>query len=207
MVRWRMPGVVKNYGQKKKFAGLILFGALFFIFILFITSNSGTKNHSNIIINDNSECNPDIKKEIVRGNSLAPLVNYGDEVRVDYNYYKCERKVERNDIVIYNFNAQGKRIIKTVKVVPGDTFRVNETNNTLLVNEKPMVNSRNENYTLDKQGKAMIGLYEKSFSGRLNGDVYFLFGENQASIDSSAFGPVSGSDILGKVIQIIPSIN
>ena len=162
--------------------------------------NSSNQNTSN-------QCDPDIRSEIVRGNSLAPLVNYGDEVRVDYNYYKCERKVERNDIVIYNFNAQGKRIIKTVKVIPGDTFRMNETDNTLLVNEKPMVNSRNENYILDKQDKAMIGLYEKSFNGRLNGDVYFLFGENQASIDSSAFGPVSGSDILGKVIRIIPSIN
>lgn len=195
--------------KKNKFAGFIIFGALSIITILLITSNSDKKNHDYIIANNKNsdKCEPDIKKEIVRGNSLAPVINYGDGVAVDYNYYKCGRKVERNDIVIYNFNAQEKRIIKTVKVIPGDTFRVNKTDNTLLISEKPMTNSRKENYILDKQGKAMMELYEKSFNGRLNGDVYFLFGENQASIDSSAFGPVSGADILGRVIQIIPSAN
>lgn len=197
--------------KKNKFAGFIIFGALSIITMLLIISNSGNKNYSKAINNINNKnsdkCESDIKNEIVRGNSLAPVINYGDEAVVDYNYYKCGRKVERNDIVIYNFNAQGKRIIKTVKVIPGDTFRINETDNTIIVNGKPMTNSQKENYILDKQGKAMIGLYENSFNGRLDGDVYFLFGENQASIDSSAFGPISGADILGKVIKIIPSTN
>lgn len=194
--------------KKNKFAGFILFGALSFIIILLIISNFSNSHSNTIGYNKNTDkCESNIKNEIVRGNSLAPVINYGDEAVVDYNYYKCGRKVERNDIVIYNFNTQEKRLIKTVKVVPGDIFSVNETDSTLLINGKPMINGRKENYMLDKQGKAMIGLYEKSFSGRLNGDVYFLFGENQASIDSSAFGPVSGSDILGKVIKIIPSTN
>ncbi|MEK7098026.1 MAG: S26 family signal peptidase, partial [Patescibacteria group bacterium] len=87
------------------------------------------------------------------------------------------------------------------------TFRVDTKDNTLFVNGEPIKNGRNENYILDGQGRTMIGLYEKSFNGRMNGNVYFLFGENQASIDSSAFGPVSGADILGKVIKIIPAAN
>ena len=195
--------------KKNKFARFITFSALLFIIVLLIIFNSDKENINYAIANNKNgnKCEPSIKKEIVRGSSLAPVINYGDGVAVDYNYYKCGRSIERNDIVIYNYSAQNKKIIKVVKVIPGDTFRVDTKDNTLFVNGEPIKNGRNENYILDGQGRTMIGLYEKSFNGRMNGNVYFLFGENQASIDSSAFGPVSGADILGKVIKIIPAAN
>lgn len=148
-------------------------------------------------------CKPMIKEEVVRGDSLSPALKNGDKVKVDYNYYQCGRPVKRDDLVIYDFKARNQKLIKFVRVLPGDSFSVDENSKEIIVNGQKMQNAQGDVFKLDSQGVKMLKLYEETFERKLEGTIYFIFGNKPDSVDSSRFGPVAGADIIGKVIEKI----
>lgn len=151
----------------------------------------------------NSACKPMIKEETVRGDSLSPALKDGDKVKVDYNYYQCGKPVKRDDLVIYDFKARNQKLIKFARVIPGDTFSVDETSREISVNGQKMQNAQGSIFKLDSQGVKMLKLYEETFEGKLTGTTYFIFGNKPDSVDSSRFGPAAEADIIGKVIEKI----
>jgi signal peptidase I len=141
-----------------------------------------------------------LKNVTIRGNSLTPYLANGDEVLVDYSYQNSNRQLERDSLIVYNFKPQNKQLIKFVKVVPGDTFQVDEQNRVLLINNQPMTNSQNLIYRLTRQNIKMLKLYEDYFNGVLKGNVYLSFGNWPGTLDSGKFGPITRKNIIGKVL-------
>ena len=63
----------------------------------------------------------------VRGDSLYPLIKPGQTVKLIYGYYD-DRPVERGEIVAYSYAGDTAPIIKIVKAVPGDKWRLEKNN-------------------------------------------------------------------------------
>lgn len=139
------------------------------------------------------------KPETVRGNSLAPILNPGDEITVQYGYYQC-RQVNRGDIIAYNFAGNPEPIIKIVKALPGDELKLKKLEGSncweVLVNEQVLKTSENQDYCLPEPRQKMLELYQ----GIIAENAYLILGNlAQGSLDSTRFGLVHKTDILGKV--------
>ncbi len=142
----------------------------------------------------------DFRKVEVRGNSLAPYITSGTKVWIDYNYKNNNKRIGRNSLITFYFKAQNKELIKFAKVIPGDEFKIDSINKTLLINGKFMVNKENKIYKLTDQNIKMLKLYEKDLGGKLSDNMYLVFGNFPGNIDSGKFGPILRKDILGKVL-------
>ena len=142
----------------------------------------------------------DFKRVEVRGNSLAPYIMSGTKVWINYAYEYNNKKIGRDSLITFYFKAQNKELIKFAKVIPGDTFKIDSENKTLLINGKFMVNKENKIYKLTDQNIKMLELYEKDLEGKLGDNMYLVFGNYPGNIDSGKFGPIFREDILGKVL-------
>jgi len=183
-----------DFKNKKANIKILLYVLLlFFVVFLFYWQMSRDKKIMEIVDQAN------IRKVVVNGFSMAPYISAGAELEADYSYQNEQKKIERNDVVVANYqNSLKKDLIKFVKVVPGDRFHVDEEKNILYINDQPMVNSEGNIMFLRKTG--MISLYERSFGGVMPEDIFFIFGDQPNSIDSTRFGPVPRGKIEAKVI-------
>lgn len=144
----------------------------------------------------------------VRGESLTGLIERGSSVRVLFGYYGCH-EIEKEDVVAYNYAGNPNPVIKIVKAVPGDTFKLKKAPGgwNLLVNGKVLKNSGKEPYLFDERGRRMLSLYESDYRGVVPPQAYLILGNlARGSLDSSRFGLVHQSDILGKVVPAKPKI-
>lgn len=125
---------------------------------------------------------------LISGRSMSPTC--GDRTMgVVVNTRICH--IDRFDIVSVK-RKNKKRLIKRVIGVPGDT--INYTSSGLYINGELY----DEPY-LDKNEP-----FSEEFNITLMDDEYFLMGDNRNnSIDSRTEGPVSLSEIKGKVILVI----
>jgi len=142
------------------------------------------------------------EQRIVNGNSLAPIITDGSTVDIILDYYE-HNDIERGDIVLYNFTGTENPIIKIIKGIPGDKFELKESSSgwNILVNNQVLKNSEGLPYTLYGNKYKMLSLYEKSYNNKIPEDAYLLLGNLvSGSTDSTRFGLVDKSDILGKVI-------
>lgn len=142
------------------------------------------------------------EERIVRGDSLSGIVEPNSTVKILFGYYGCN-EIRRGDIVAYNYSGNSNPIIKIVMGLPGDTFHLQEAKGgwNILINGGILTNSGNKtSYLLGEQGYRMLSLYETDYKGIIPEDAYLLLGNLAfGSIDSSHFGLVDKSDILGKV--------
>lgn len=145
-------------------------------------------------------CPVKIEERTVRGNSMTPFLKSGEVVQVDFNFYNCGKKPQRDDVIISDFQAQDLHLIKIIKTVPGDKFEVNKKDKTLIVNNKEVENMEGKIYRFTNQNIKMLSLYEKSFNGIMKEDMYFIFGDRAGGTDSGKFGAIQLKNILGKVI-------
>lgn len=136
----------------------------------------------------------------VRGASLAPLINPGEEVHLLYGYYDCH-DVKRGDVVAYKYAGNGAPIIKVVKAVAGDNWRLKKDKKSWMieVNAKTVLNSEGEAYRIPESNARMLKLYVKSYPV-LPENTYLILGNMTAgSMDSTRFGLIHRRDILGKI--------
>ncbi|MFH0912876.1 MAG: signal peptidase I [Candidatus Omnitrophota bacterium] len=142
-----------------------------------------------------------IGERTVRGNSLQGLIEDGQSVKILFGYYNYY-PVNVGDVVIYKFAGNKAPIIKIVKAKEGDKFHLEEAEGGwhILVNNKIVRNSCNQPYLLDQSAYRMLSLYEKDYQGIIPPNAYLLLGNLVGgSSDSTRFGLVDRSNILGKV--------
>jgi len=141
-----------------------------------------------------------IEEKIVRGNSLSPLIKPGQTVKVSLNYYSYY-PIERGDIVLYNYAGNKDPLIKIIKGIPGDRLELENIGGgwNILINGEVVKNSENRPFLVSGNAYKMLSLYE----GVIPESAYLLLGEIvSGTLDSTRFGLVHKSDILGKVLHL-----
>jgi len=158
-----------------------------------------------IIVEDNLNEQCITKTELleVRGDSLAPLINHGETIKLLHGYYDCAR-VEREDIIAYRHAGNDVPIIKIVKGIQGDKFSLVKSPQSagwnILINEAIVKNSEGQPYLIGQAGYNMLSLFVKDFKGIIPEGAYLILGNITAgSLDSTSFGLVHKSDFVGKV--------
>jgi signal peptidase I len=152
------------------------------------------------IADKTKECQIESEERIARGNSLTPMIKDGENVKVLFGYYKCS-DVKRNDLVLYNYAGNEAPIIKIAKGIPGDKFSLQETKDGwhILINGEVLKNSEDIPYLVAGKRYEMLSLYEKDYNGVIPQNTYLLLGDQvNGSFDSTVFGLIEKSDILGK---------
>ncbi len=154
-------------------------------------------------LGDNSgSCITTVELKQVRGYSLAPLIYPGETVKLVYGYYNCH-PVERGDIIAYKYTGRDAPIIKLVKAVGRDRWNLKENKDQnswrIMVDDKPLKNSRGEFYQISRSNIRMLELYIKSYPV-LPENTYLIMGNQvSGSLDATRFGLIDKRDILGKI--------
>lgn len=145
-------------------------------------------------------CVTRMEERVVSGASLSGVIEEGDSVTLLFDYYKCN-PVKPGDIVAYQHPAFQDPIIKIVRGLPGDSFKLESTAEgaVILVNNQTVKIKGGEPYLLDERGARLLGLYEKDYKGKVPEAAYLILGNSRDSLDSSRFGFISESNIAGKV--------
>lgn len=175
--------------------GMIFVLAVAVSLLAFISSDAG-----NVIMK--SDCVTAVVEKTVRGDSLSGFIENEEIVKILFGYYDCN-EVGREDVIAYDFAGRDVPIIKIVKGIPGDEFHLKETSDgwNILINGEVVKNSQNQTYVLNENGYNMLSLYENSYDGVMPENTYIIMGNLvSGTVDSSRFGLIHKTDILGKVI-------
>jgi signal peptidase I len=144
---------------------------------------------------------PVILKEVsVNGSSMVPFLNPEDRVTAIYDYYNCH-DVLRNDVVLYKYSGNSNLLIKFIKAVPGDKWKLKEADNgyEIVVNDISLLNSKGSMYLIPENSVRMLELYVNDYP-IIPKDTYLLLGDKiDGSLDSTSFGLVGKKDIMAKV--------
>jgi len=149
----------------------------------------------------NTECET-AKNYLVTGMSLSGLIEPGETVKIIKDYYNCHT-VQRDDIVAYNYAGRTNFIIKIVKAIPNDVWKLQNTGkgNLIIVNGQSLKNSKGQEYVIPDEKSAMLALYVKDYP-KIPDKTYLLLGNDpQGTLDSTRFGLVGLQDIVGKVVK------
>lgn len=136
------------------------------------------------------------KPLLVNGQSMEPSIRSGEIVIVEQISFSGKKMIKRGDVVAAKFPADPTKtkLIKRVVGLPGEKVEVKDTH--LFINGLPLSESYRPRF-----GQAP---YEEIRSLTLKDDEYFLVGDNRpGSSDSRLWGPVTRSDILGRVSFVI----
>ncbi len=151
--------------------------------------------------NDTEDCPIVVEKRMVRGNSLAPIVKNGETITALFGYYECN-EVKRNDMVLYSYAGNENPLMKIIRGVSGDSFRLEETGRGtwhILINDEILKNSEGAPYLISGKKYEMLALYERSYGGKIPQSAFLLLGNvPSGTIDSTQFGLIGKTDILGK---------
>jgi signal peptidase I len=136
----------------------------------------------------------------VNGLSMFPTFNNGDYVLTDKVSYRT-RAPKRGEVIVFNAppaaqcpEGTGCDFIKRIIGLPGDRVEVHD--NAYWINgvklDEPYIPP--ENYTLP-------GVFTENRVITLGPSEYFVSGDNRPhSSDSRAWGPITSSEIIGRVI-------
>jgi signal peptidase I len=178
----------------RKFSRKDFFGALSITLVLIIAlygivHYQNCRTHTNIVA--------------VKGASLQGIVGGGEQVRSVQGYYTCH-DIARGDLVEYAYgNALEAPLVKVVRGMPGDHWRVYKNSNALNVievNGQILTTSYGAPYELDEKRGRLLNLYVNDYHGVIPQGAYLIMGNlPNGTLDSSAFGLVAKGDIVGKV--------
>ena len=133
---------------------------------------------------------------------MEPIFFPGETIYALIGWYGCHSP-KKDEIALVSFAGDNVPIIKGIKGVPGDTFGVSILPNgegEFLVNGKYVENSRHETYRIPSVRAELWQSYEAQFQGIIPSDKFLVLGEiRSGSTDSSKFGFVEWSDLIGRV--------
>lgn len=176
------------------------------LFFAFIYAINQEKKQDNIFDKQaagfQNNCIAKTEERLVRGNSLSGLVEPGQTVKILFGFYDCN-EIKRGDIAAYNYAGNPEPIIKIIKGISGDKFNLKSAESggwNVIINDEIVKNSQNQPYVLKEKGYKMLSLYEKDYKGVIPENAYLILGNAaNGTLDSSVFGFIDKSDILGKV--------
>ncbi|MDP3057559.1 MAG: signal peptidase I [bacterium] len=157
-------------------------------------------------------CVSSVEEKIVRGNSLTGVIEPGETVKILFGYYDCN-EIKKEDIIVYSYAGNPVPLIKIVKGIPGDSFRLqkeesgpvrgktsNGVNRNILIKGEVLKNAQSQPYLIGESGYRMLSLYERDYKGVIPENAYLLLGNlASGSLDGTHFGLIGKADILGKV--------
>lgn len=149
------------------------------------------------------DCKITEEQRVVRGESLAGVLENGNKVRVEFDYYNC-KDVNRGDIVIYHYAGSVDPLVKIVKAIPGDKWDLKPSGNSwnIIVNGEALKTAQGAPYLVGGHGYLILFPYLRDYKGIMPGNTYIILGNNaNGSLDSTSFGLVDKGDFLGKVAQ------
>lgn len=187
--------------MNKKFIS-IAFITIFSIIFIGAYKIFSKKTISNSVVLQSS-CVLKTEERVVRGNSLSGLIEPGQTIKILFGFYNCN-EIKREDVIAYNYAGNPEPIIKIVKGLDGDKFHLQKTDNSwdVLINDEIVKNSFNQPYVLDEKSHKMLLLYEQDYKGIIPQNAYLILGNAaNGTLDSSVFGLIDKSDILGKVVK------
>lgn len=192
--------MMKEISRKQVFTVILLIAAIIGIWLFF----SREKKISLLSALIGEGCSVQMEERIVRGNSLSGLIENGEVVTVLFGYYECD-EIRRDDLVLYSYAGNEVPLIKIIKGIPGDDFKLEQAEPEvwhILVNGKVVRNSEGNPYFISGNRYKMLALYEKDFRGKIPKGVYLLLGNLvSGAVDSTRFGFVSKETILGKAVR------
>jgi len=147
-------------------------------------------------------CVEKIETVQVRDNSLTPLLNQGDNVKLYYGFYKCNQP-QFGDIIAYHYTGNKEApLAKIIKAVPGDRWEIRKDNEEfyqIFVNGTALKNSEGKIYQISEENAKVLKLYAQSYPIIPN-EAYLILGNLTAgTVDSTKFGLISKNDIVGKI--------
>ena len=168
------------------------------------------KNNSRAFneISGDTSCVDKIERRKIDGDSLSGLAEDGSIVAVLYGFYECN-PVQRGDMLVYVSRGSADPLIKLAKGIPGDTFGVfredviGTRSWRLYVNDSVLANSIGQVYRLNAEGSSMISIYARNYGNIIPDNTYLILGNVAiGSLDSTAFGLIDRSDIVGKAVNL-----
>tara|TARA_Y100000034_G_C6833363_1_gene376380 strand:- start:631 stop:1158 length:528 start_codon:yes stop_codon:yes gene_type:complete len=142
-----------------------------------------------------------LKEYEIRGTSLTPILNPGETVAAQLNYYNCNN-IEKNDIALLKISGREDPVIKIIKGIPEDKLELKETNSgfNILVNDKLLTTSNNTPYVFQERKAKLISLYIKDYNSKIPKDAYLVLGNKPSgTYDSTAFGLIGKANVIGKI--------
>ncbi len=196
--------------DKMKFLSILLIiltiiGSLFLGVILSRNKGVDKENlaESNWSVNDPRECQVKSGKRIVRGSSLSPLIENGQTIEALFGYYDCN-KLQRDDVVLYSYAGNEAPLIKIIRGVPGDGFKLKQTKQGvwhILINDNILKTSSNNPYLISGKSYEMLALYERDYKNKIPKGMYLLLGNiSSGGMDSTRFGLIGKNNVLAKVL-------
>jgi len=159
--------------------------------LLFVLSlQAASSNHT-------TSASEQFKTYQVRGNSMLPTLQAGDQVTIDLHSYS-DAFPQVNDLVAVRFSSRAHSMVKRVVAVAGDEVRLDKEglwrNNKLIPNVD--ISQRGG------RGKALQNQL-KHYQGIVPSGNVILLGDNpKKSRDSFRYGFISTQQLVGKVLQI-----
>ena len=150
----------------------------------------------------NYSCVTAVQHRVVEGDSMTGIFENRGRLKALMGFYDCN-PVERGDAVIYDYAGSVIPLVKLVKAVPGDSFRLEGTDGGWLiyVNGAELKNSEEKPYLLDGLGYEMLSVYEKTYNGSVPEHMFLLLGNKpEGTFDSTKFGLAHEEDIIGRAV-------
>jgi len=137
-----------------------------------------------------------IEKHRIKGVSLSPLLEHGQEVEALMGYYDCN-PLKRGEIIILKFKTRKEIFVKKLVAFPGDKLEFQENN--ALLNGKILKNSENKPYVFSKRSKKILSIPLND--GFIPEGRFLVLSEttSPSAFDSRRFGFVEKNHIIGKV--------
>jgi signal peptidase I len=189
----------------KKIALILIIAVLILINVINLYFWLRNKDDSQLLNNIepiSEDCVSKTEEKIVSGTSLAGILESGTKIKFLYDYYQCH-EAQREDIVVFQPDLELNPIVKIIKGLPGDSLalRGDGKNWNILVNGEMLRTSTGDAYQVNDQAFQMLSLYIRDYQGKIPPKAHLLLGNAiSGSLDSTKFGLIDISDIIGKVI-------
>jgi hypothetical protein len=151
-----------------------------------------------------SSGNCPVEEKIIQSNDplLTGVVAPGEKLKVLLGWYNCHA-VEEGDLVLFSYDRNAEPIVRIVRGVEGDRFRVvpdlQRRAWNLIVNGKAVM-YQDKPYFFGAETPPTLSLFEKNHpKGLLPGEVILLSSLPPGNLDSGFLGILGTRDILGKV--------
>jgi signal peptidase I len=185
----------------KKIALILIIAVLLLINLINLCFWLNKKD--NLIINDVfKDCVFKIEEKIVSGTSLSGVLEPGTKIKILYNYYQCH-EAQRGDIVVFQPDPEMNPVVKIIKGLPGDSLSLSGDgkNWNILVNGEILKTSTGDAYQVNDNAFQMLSLYIRDYQGKIPPKAHLLLGNAiSGSLDSTKYGLIDISDIIGKVV-------